>query len=482
MSWFSAPDDWLGRLVFTRGMAVVYLIAFVVAANQFRPLMGESGILPVGRFVARTSFVRSPSLFHLHYSDRFFAGCCWAGALGSCLAIVGLVDRAPVWGWMLVWLALWALYLSIVNVGQVWYSFGWESLLLEAGFLAIFLGPAGLDPPRLVMWLLRWLLFRLEFGAGLIKLRGDRCWRDLTCLYYHHETQPMPNPLSWRFHHLRPALHRVEVLANHFTQLVVVFGLFAPQPAASAAALFIVVTQAWLMMSGNFSWLNLLTIVIGLSVVDEGLLHSVLRIGPPAHLAAPEWHIGLVIALTALVVLMSYWPLRNLMSGRQRMNASFNPLHLVNTYGAFGHVTRVRQEVVIEATTDAAPGPGAKWKEYEFKGKPGDPKRQPRQFAPYHLRLDWLMWFVGISPVYADGWLLPFLSKLLQSDPATLRLLRSAPFGEARPTYVRARLYRYRFSDAQERRTSGAWWVRSTAGELVRPISLHGSGLTNASS
>jgi hypothetical protein len=151
---------------------------------------------------------------------------------------------------MAVWLVLWALYLSIVNVGQTFYGFGWETLLLEAGFLAVFLGPAAQAPPTLVLWLYRWLLFRVEFGAGLIKLRGDRCWRDLTCLDYHHETQPLPGPLSWFFHHLPARLHRVEVLANHATQLVVPFGLFAPQPVAGIAALAIVVTQAWLLISG----------------------------------------------------------------------------------------------------------------------------------------------------------------------------------------------------------------------------------------
>ena len=168
---------------------------------------------------------------------------------------------------MAVWLVLWALYLSVVNVGQTFYGFGWETLLLEAGFLAVFLGPAAQAPPTLVLWLYRWLLFRVEFGAGLIKLRGDRCWRDLTCLDYHHETQPLPGPLSWFFHHLPARLHRVEVLANHATQLVVPFGLFAPQPVAGAAALVIVVTQAWLLVSGNFSWLNLITIVLATSAL-----------------------------------------------------------------------------------------------------------------------------------------------------------------------------------------------------------------------
>jgi hypothetical protein len=385
-------------------------------------------------------------------------------------SLAGATDHLPVWGWMLAWLVLWALYLSIVNVGQVWYSFGWESLLVETGFLAVFLGPAAVAPPRLIFWLLRWLLFRLEFGAGLIKLRGDPCWRDLTCLRYHHETQPLPNPLSWYFHHLPAGMHRVEVLANHVTQLVVVFGLFAPQPLAGIAALVIVATQAWLMLSGNFAWLNALTLVIALSVVGGSWFHDVLPLAAPAHLAAPTWFEAMVIAVTGGIAALSYWPARNLLSRRQQMNASFNPLHLVNTYGAFGSVTRVRHEVVVEGTDDRSPGEGTVWKEYEFKGKPGDPARRPPQVAPYHLRLDWLMWFVGISPAYGDPWLIPFLNKLLENDRATVKLLRRTPFPDAPPALVRARLYRYRFTTAEERKVTGAWWERTLLGDLVRPI------------
>jgi hypothetical protein len=472
LDWAADPGAWLSRLVFTRGLALVYLIAFVAALRQFRPLIGTDGLTPVPRYLARTPFRAAPSVFHWHWSDRSFAGCCWAGIVLSAAALGGLADRLPLAGWMLLWLVLWALYLSIVNVGQVWYGFGWETLLVEAGFLAAFLGPAHVAPPTLVLWLLRWLLFRLEFGAGLIKMRGDRCWRDLTCLAYHHETQPMPNPASWWFHRLSPRLHKVETLANHVTQLIVVFGLLAPQPVASVAALVMVVTQGYLILSGNFSWLNLLTLVIALSVVDGSWYAAVLPVDPPAPLSSPAWFTGVVVVLTGVVAVLSWWPVRNMLSRHQRMNASFTALRLVNSYGAFGSVTRVRREVVVAATDDPDPGPDTVWREYEFRGKPGDPYRRPPQVAPYHLRLDWLLWFVGIDPGYGRGWLVPFLGKLLAADPAMLRLLRSAPFGTQRPAYVRARLVRYRFTTRAERRATGAWWHRDDERELVPPLSL----------
>ncbi|MCP9207550.1 lipase maturation factor family protein [Streptomyces cucumeris] len=473
MDWFTSTDYWLSRLVFQRGLAAVYLIAFLVAVRQGPALIGARGLTPVPRFVARVPFRESPSLFHLHYTDRFFGVCGWLGAALAAAVLAGAADRVPLAAAMAVWLVLWLLYLSIVNVGQVWYGFGWESLLLETGFLAVFLGNADTAPPVLVLWLLRWLLFRVEFGAGLIKIRGDRCWRQLTCLYYHHETQPMPGPLSWWFHHLPKPLHRAETAANHVAQLVVPLALFTPQPVASVAAGIIVVTQLWLVASGNFSWLNWLTILLALSAVDGRLAATVLPVPAPPELAAPPaWYQGVVLAATALVVVLSYWPARNLLSGRQLMNYSFNPLHLVNTYGAFGSVNRTRQEVVIEGTDEPVLTPATVWKEYEFRGKPGDVRRLPRQFAPYHLRLDWMMWFAGISPAYAGSWFSPLVAKLLVNDRATLKLLRVCPFPDAPPSHVRARLYVYRFTTRQERRAGGDWWHRTLLTEFLPPVRL----------
>ncbi|HEU4362967.1 MAG TPA: lipase maturation factor family protein [Mycobacterium sp.] len=473
MRWFTGSEYWLGRLVLERGIAAIYLIGFAAAASQFRALIGEHGMLPVPRFLQQQSFRAAPSIFHLHYSDRFFAAVCWLGAALSAAIVAGAADLVPLGAAMLGWLLLWLLYLSIVNVGQTWYSFGWESLLLESGFLAIFLGNDRVAAPVLVMWLARWLVFRLEFGAGLIKLRGDSCWRDFTCLYYHHETQPMPGPLSWFFHHLPKPLHRVEVAGNHFAQLVVPFGLFAPQPVASAAAVIIVGTQLWLVASGNFAWLNWLTIILAASAIDGSVVAALLPVAEPPHRpGAPAWFAVLVIAFTAAVLVLSYWPVRNLLSRRQRMNQSFNPIHLVNTYGAFGSVGRTRREVVLEGTDEREITDETVWKEYELKGKPGAVNRLPGQWAPYHLRLDWLMWFAAISPMYAQSWRDALMLRLLKNDSATLRLLRHNPFPDTPPHYVRALLYRYRFTTWQELRRDRAWWHRTLLGVYQPPVML----------
>lgn len=472
MTWFGAPDFWVARFLVQRGLACIYLIAFVVALNQFRPLLGERGLLPVQRYLRAVRFRDAPSLFHLGYSDRRLVAVAWLGIVLSALEVLTLPERLPLPVSMLSWFVLWALYLSIVNVGQTFYAFGWESLLCEAGFLVIFLGNFATAAPVTVLWLFRWLLFRLEFGAGLIKLRGDRCWRDLTCLNYHHETQPMPNRLSRRFHHLPRRLHRLEVLGNHAAQLGAPFLLFTPQPLAAVAAGMMIVTQLWLVLSGNFAWLNWITIVIAFPAIGDATLRHVLPGVTPAQAAAPPWFVALVLVMTALVAVLSWWPVRNMLSSRQHMNASFNTLHLVNTYGAFGTVTRVRNEVVVEGTADLAAGDTAEWREYEFKGKPGDPRRAPPQVAPYHLRLDWLMWFAALSPGYANDWFVPFLVRLLENDRPTLRLLRRNPFPERPPHAVRALLYQYRFSTAEERRADHTWWTRRLIGEYVPPVTL----------
>jgi len=428
--------------------------------------------MPVPQYVRLLRFRDAPSIFHWRYSDRLLAAVCWCGIVLAALEVLTLPERLPLPLTMCSWFVLWALYLSVVNVGQTFYAFGWESLLCEAGFLAVFLGNSSVAPPVTIVWLFRWLLFRLEFGAGLIKLRGDPCWRNLTCLYYHHETQPMPNRLSRAFHLLPRPLHRVEVLGNHAAQLLAPFLLFTPQPGAAAAGAFMILTQLWLVLSGNFAWLNWITIVIGFAAIGDAWLGRVLPIAPAHQTGAPVWFFALVLLVTALVAVLSWWPVRNLLSRHQSMNASFNTLHLVNTYGAFGSVTRIRNEVVVEGTADDVIDESTRWQEYEFKGKPTSTQRRPPQVAPYHLRLDWLMWFAALSPAYAAGWFTPFLLRLLRNDAATLRLLRGNPFPDSPPRYVRALLYRYRFATPEEHRTSNAVWVRRLVGEYMPPVSL----------
>jgi lipase maturation factor len=465
------PDLWRSRLIFTRGVALVYLIAFVCAANQFVPLLGEHGLLPVPRFVAVVPFAEAPSVFFFFPTDRAFTIAAWTGVALASLALIGLPERLGTAAAALVWTALWALYLSFMNVGQTFYGFGWESLLLETGFLTILAGGRATSPAPLLPWLWRWTVFRLMFGAGLIKLRGDSCWRDLTCLDYYYETQPMPNPLSWHFHWMPWWIHHSGVFANHLVELIVPFAFFAPQPIAGAAGLVTIAFQLGLIVSGNLSWLNWLTIVLALSTLDDRWW-SWLPMKPPELHAPRAAHRIAVYALAALVAVLSVGPVFNMLSPNQVMNTSYNPLQIVNTYGAFGSITRTRDEIVLEGTADDTITERTAWREYEFKGKPGDPSRMPPQVAPYHLRIDWLMWFAAMGPPDDEPWFRPLLAKLLQGDPGVIGLLRTNPFPDRPPRYVRARCYRYRFTTPDERRRTGRWWDRQLLNECVPPVSF----------
>ena len=468
---------WLVRFVFQRGLAVLYLVAFLVAANQFRPLAGEDGLLPLADVVERTSFRERPSLFQFVPTDRAVGITAWSGVALSVVALAAgpywLPEPYAVPAAMALWAALWGLYQSFVNVGQRFYGYGWESMLLETGFLAIFLGAGASEPPVVVVWLLKWLLFRNMFGAGLIKIRGDDCWRELTCLDDHYETQPMPNPLSWYAHHLPDRFHRLEVLGNHVVELAVPFLYFAPEPFAAVGGAATIGFQAWLVLTGNFSWLNALTIVQATATFSDGVLTALLPAAAPATTATPLSLTVLAGLAAALVLTLSVLPLLNVLSPDQVMNTSFDPLHLVNTYGAFGSITTERYQLVIEGT-DAEYPDEDDWRAYECKGQPVRTDQRPRQWAPYHLRLDWQLWFAAIRPRPGprQRWLFALLERLLEGDRATLALLASNPFPEEPPEYVRVLRYRYRFTTPEERRETGDWWHRKQVGTYVGPTSL----------
>ena len=466
------PAYWYSRWLFEHGLALIYLIAFIVAVNQFVPLLGERGLLPVSRFVREVPFRAAPSLFFFAPTDRAFRIAAWVGIVVACVALSGLAQRQGALVAAAMWAVLWVLYLSFVNVGQTFYAFGWESLLLEAGFFTIFAGASFTAPHALLNWIYRWTLFRLMFGAGLIKIRGDSCWLDLTCLDYYFETQPMPNPLSWYSHHLPRAVLHGGVAVNHFVELVVPFGFFLPQPFSGIAGIITIAFQLTLILSGNLSWLNWLTIVLAFTTLDQRWL-SWLPVSMPALNPIPGAERVAVYALTVVVVLLSIAPTMNMLSSHQVMNTAFNPLQIVNTYGAFGSITRERYEIAIEGTADDTITEKSLWQEYQFKGKPGDPSRRPPQVAPYHLRLDWLMWFAAMSSAQDYPWFPQLLLKLLEGDAGTIGLLRSNPFPDHPPRWIRAQLYLYRFTSPAEHTATGRWWNRELAGQYFPAVRLH---------
>jgi hypothetical protein len=462
---------WQSRWLFDRGLAFMYLVAFIVADNQFIPLAGERGLTPAASYLREVPFRYTPSLFHWTATDRAFRVCAWIGVALSLVALSGFAARFGALATAGVWAGLYVLYLSFINAGQTWYAFGWESLLVEIGFFTMFAGASFTPPHALLNWIYRWTLFRLMFGAGLIKIRGDACWRDLSCLDYFFETQPMPNPLSWYFHHLPRRVLHGGVAFNHFVELVVPFGFFLPQPYAGIAGLFTIAFQLILIVGGNLSWLNWLTIVLAITTIDDRFL-GWLPIARPVLQPIPNAQKIATVVLAVVVGVLSIAPTLNMLSPTQVMNTSFNPLQIVNTYGAFGSITKERYEIVIEGADDESVSPSTVWKEYEFKGKPGEVTYRPPLVAPYHMRLDWLMWFAAMSNASDYPWFSSLMLKLLEGDRAVLGLLRTNPFPDHPPRWLRAQLYRYRFTSPEEHRRTGAWWTRTLAGPYFPEVRL----------
>src|ERR1039458_34846 len=505
MRWIGSETFCLTRLVYQRCLALILLLAFLNAAFEFKPLLGEHGLLPVPLFTKAVRVSSSPSLFFLAPNDTAFTLAAWLGVLLAGLALTGIADRYTTWFSMLVWAMLWVLYISFVNAGQIFYAFGWESILLEAAFYAIFLGSRRAAPQTIVIWLLRWLLFRLMFGAGLIKMRGDPCWRDLTCLNYHYETQPMPGPLSCFFHWAPAWFHKSGVLFNHFSELVVPFGYFLPQPIAAIAGAITIAFQSLIFAGGNLSWLNALTMVLAVSTFDDRFLARFLPMRAPATGRPALAHRLATIGVGILVAILSIQPIRNMLSPAQVMNTVYNRFHLVGTYGAFGSITRPRYEVIVEGTDEQVLTASTKWREYEFKGKPGGLARMPPQIAPYHLRLDWLMWFAALSsyeeqPRFAPSldkrlggarpvplgrdwlmwfaalssyeeqpWFAPFIEKLLEGARPVLSLLGTNPFPDRPPRSLRALRSEYHFTTPAERAATAQWWTRKLVGTYFPP-------------
>ena len=481
------PTYWLTRFMMLRLLGAIYAIAFLVAINQLVPLIGSDGLLPVGIYFKQirealgstsAGFIRLPSLFWFFHSDAALLTVAWTGFILSLIVTAGFAN-AP------ILTVLWLLDMSVVHAGQEWYGYGWEIQLLETGFLAIFLCPLvdmrpfpRREPPFPIIVLFRWLICRIMLGAGLIKLRGDKIWRNGTALYYHFETQPLPGPFSRWFHFLPRAILKIGVWFNFLAELVAPLFVFWPRIARHIAALVIILFQLILIVSGNLSFFNWLTILPALACLDDGFWSKILpqKIVRMAEAAANNARPSKPMRITAWVVtivigLLSIQPAFNLLSPGQIMNGSFDPLELVNTYGAFGTVGQERLNVVFEGTTDDTTNNNARWKPYLYKALPVELDKRPPQVAPYQLHLDWQMWFAAMDTPDDYPWTLNLVWKLLHNDRATLSLFANNPFPDNPPKYVRAVLYRYTF--AKPDNPNGLWWSREWLGDWIPVMSVN---------
>jgi predicted DCC family thiol-disulfide oxidoreductase YuxK len=456
--------------LFWKMLGAIYCAAFLSLAVQIAGLIGSKGILPAGAYLSRISealgssrYWNFPTVFWVTgSSDLALLLVCVAGAVFSILLMAGALQRIAL-------VVCYVLYLSLTTVGQDFLAFQWDILLLETGFLAIFLG---FSP--LIVWLFRWLLFRLMLLSGAVKLlSGDAAWRSLAALNFHYYTQPLPTPLAWYMQQLPGWFQEASVVVMFAIELGTAFLIFAPRRVRFFAGFWIVFLQVLILLTGNYTYFNLLTIALCLLLLDDAALRGARTFAcrVATHGDARGGQL-IPLAVAAVILPIGSGQLLGEFFGIMPAPARFvqrvvAPFYLTNTYGLFAVMTTARHEIIVQGSND-----GSQWRDYEFKYKPGAVDRAPRWVAPHQPRLDWQMWFAALGNYRENPWFVNFVFRLLQGSPEVLTLLASDPFSGAPPRYVRALIYDYTFTDFETRRRTGAWWKREPIGTYLPPVSL----------
>ncbi len=470
------------RRLFLTLLGIVFAIAFASLGVQAEGLFGSDGILPgcpllelVRERLGSAAYVRIPTLYWVHCSDAAIRAACTAGVLLSLLLCAGVMPS-------LVAGLLWLLYLSLSSIAGVFLGYQWDVLLLEAAFLAIFTAPRQLRPrdawrtrvPRGAVWLYRWLVFRVFFLSGMVKLlSGDESWRNLSALQYHYFTQPLPAWTSWLAYQLPAPLHALTTGATLAIELGLPFAAFGPRRVRQVAFVGLVALQLGIGLTGNYGFFNLLTAALCLWLLDDAALRRALPVRwrsrrPPVPEPPPTRGRRLAYALLAVLVAglglasalerLGVPELPRPLAAAGRLAA---PLRSFNAYGLFAVMTTQRPEIVLEGSRD-----GVHWQPYAFRWKPGDPKRAPRFAQPHMPRLDWQLWFAALSR--CEPWFQRFMARLLEGAPAVRALLADDPFPGSPPRLLRSTVSLYRFAPPG----SDAWWVRRELGPYCPTVTL----------
>ena len=465
---FEPPRYEITTWIFFRCLACIYFAAFTSLAVQIKGLIGTQGILPLEIFLERVSttygndaYFKLPTIFWFHLSDNFLEWICIAGTVFATILFFNILLRTSL-------IVLYVLYLSLFYAGQDFLTFQWDILLLETGFLALFL------PTRshIIIWLFRWLLFRFMFLGGVVKIASrDPVWDNLTALNYHFETQPLPTTLAWYAHHLSDAVHMTLAATTLIIELVIPFLVFLPRKIRFIAAYCFIIFQLGILLTGNYNFFNLLTIALCLFLFDDAAIRWLLPLKIRERLthitvesALPWKSTFIAMGIACLVIAISASQFYRIFTDQSlpvinRIAQQLNPFHIVNLYGPFAIMTTRRLEIIIEGSND-----NDNWKEYKFKYKPDDLKKIPARIIPHQPRLDWQIWFAALGRYDRYQWFEPLIQRLLQGSPDVLKLLQHNPFPATPPRYIRALSYQYHFTDPEERAVTQQWWTREFTG------------------
>jgi predicted DCC family thiol-disulfide oxidoreductase YuxK len=466
--------DALVRFAFLRLIGAIYVAAFASLSVQVLGLIGHAGLLPLGDYLAgarqgwgTAAYWRLPTLFWLDSSDHVLLAATIIGAGLGLMVTVGLWARAALIG-------AFVLYLSLVYAGQAFMNFQWDALLLEAGFLAIFLTAGS----RIIIWLYRWLVFRFLFLSGAVKLvSGDPTWRDLSALDYHFWTQPLPTPLAWYAAQLPHAVTACATGATLALELGLVFLIWLPRRPRAIAGIGVLVFQLLILLTGNYGFFNLLAMALCVFLFDDAALRRLMptRLAVPIAASAPRPGRTATAVATALAFVVVPVGLERLWQPLRQtplplvgaLASAVSPLLIVNPYGVFANMTTTRPQIVIEGSAD-----GQIWHEYVFRYSPGPVTRGPSWNIPHQPRLDWQLWFAAYGDAAEQSFFSPLMRALLDGSAPVRALLGADPFPDRPPKYVRAQLYDYRFADSQTYARTGQWWVRRPQGLYFPQVSL----------
>jgi hypothetical protein len=521
-----AADRLIGRWLFLRAMGLIYFSAFYALLFQVKGLIGTQGILPAGEYLddARSlgaaRFWYAPTLLWLSSSNHMLMALMWVGLIAAVILIVNIWPRAML-------LVCFVCYLSFVCAAQDFSGYQSDGMLLEAGFLSLFLAPGGLlpgwgakrPPARAAVLLLLWEWFRIYFESGVVKLEsGDPTWRNLTAMYEYYQNGPLPTWIGWYVQHLPYWFHKATAGATLGMELALVWMAFLPRRWRIACFFIVTAWQIGVIATANYTFLNYLVLVLAFLLLDDAFLRRfvparwrqeqiaespeeqrerggmvgdqpVADAGEPEAAGEPEheteqreparWLVAAGIAVRAIALTWVFYAttaeLVQMFWHEVPVPASpvaaLEPFRIANQYGLFAVMTPHRYEIEFQGSND-----GQNWVAYPFRYKPQDVRERPGIYAPYQPRFDWNLWFASLGS-WLQNPLVPRTEELLlQGDQDVLGLFAGNPFPNAPPKYVRAVIWQYWFSTPEQKREQGVWWTRQYLGTYAPTITLREDG------
>ena len=503
----SGPTDrFLARWIFLRALGLIYFSAFFPLAFQIRGLIGPQGILPAGEYlqsvaqqVGNARYWYAPTVLWFSSGSHMLMALCCVGMIASLLLVLNLWPRAM--------LAIcFVCFLSFVSAAGEFSGYQSDGMLLEVGFLSLFIAPGGFrpglaltrPPVRAALYLILWEWFRIYFESGVAKIMGgDPQWRNFTAIDEYYQNGPLPTWIGWYAQHLPHWFHAATAGLTLALELILIWAAILPRP--FRIALFFLVTpwQIGIILTANYTFLNYLVLILAFLLLDDQFLARFLPAKWTPELAAPA--VGrkpekepphdlreklqrvfapIGVSLTAvLLVWIAYataaqmvWMIAPAPLPTSPV-ALLEPFRIANRYGLFAVMTRGRYEIEFQGSND-----GQTWIPYLFRHKPQELDKPPRIYAPYQPRLDWNLWFASLGEWRENPMVLRTERRLLSNDSDVLALFAANPFPQGPPRQVRAVLWQYWFSSLAEKRQHGLWWHRESRGLYAPAIEVEPDG------